>query len=193
MDTNTFSTADSLRTIEAAINEAKSSKTGASFYYILWGFILFVYFIIHSIIISNPILKGTIIDTFNWVLFPIGGLLSSLNKRKDQKEETYVPQLEKVYLFAFTGFAFMYAVLTFASSYLSTSIAIMFFPLIIGSTVYLVGGISRHKISIYCGILSMMLTVVSILSKIEIQFLMASIACISACIIPGITMRKSNV
>jgi len=193
MDKNTFSATDSLKTIEAAIIEAKSSKTGASFYYILWGIILFIYFIVHTIIILIPELRGTIIDTFNWVLFPIGGLLSYINKSKDQKEESYVPQLEKVYLFAFTGFAFMYAVLTFASNYLSSSIAIMFFPLIIGSTVYVVGGISKHKISIFGGILSMLLTVVSILSEIEIQFFMASLACIASCIIPGITMRKSNV
>jgi hypothetical protein len=193
MDKNTFSATDSLKTIEAAIIEAKSSKTGASFYYILWGIILFIYFIVHTIIILKPELRGTIIDTFNWVLFPIGGLLSYINKSKDQKEESYVPQLEKVYLFAFTGFAFMYAVLTFASNYLSSSIAIMFFPLIIGSTVYVVGGISKHKISIFGWILSMLLTVVSILSEIEIQFFMASLACIASCIIPGITMRKSNV
>ncbi len=193
MDKNTFSATDSLKTIEAAIIEAKSSKTGASFYYILWGIILFIYFIVHTIIILKPELRGTIIDTFNWVLFPIGGLLSYINKSKDQKEESYVPQLEKVYLFAFTGFAFMYAVLTFASNYLSSSIAIMFFPLIIGSTVYVVGGISKHKVSIFGGILSMLLTVVSILSEIEIQFFMASLACIASCIIPGITMRKSNV
>jgi hypothetical protein len=193
MDKNTFSATDSLKTIEAAIIEAKSSKTGASFYYILWGIILFIYFIVHTIIILKPELRGTIIDTFNWVLFPIGGLLSYINKSKYQKEESYVPQLEKVYLFAFTGFAFMYAVLTFASNYLSSSIAIMFFPLIIGSTVYVVGGISKHKISIFGGILSMLLTVVSILSEIEIQFFMASLACIASCIIPGITMRKSNV
>jgi quinol-cytochrome oxidoreductase complex cytochrome b subunit len=193
MGKNTFSTTDSLRTIEAAINEAKSSKTGASFYYILWGLILSIYFTLHFFIITNPELQGTKIDTFNWVLFPIGGLLSFFNKSKDQRTETNVPQLEKVYLFAFTGFAFMYAVLTFASTYLSSSLAIMLFPLIIGSTVYVVGGISRHKISICSGILSMLLTVLSILSKIEIQFLIASIACILSCIIPGISMRKSNV
>ena len=193
MDRNNFNATDSIKTIELAIIEAKTLKTGSSFYYILWGFILFIYFIIHYIVILIPMLKGTIMSTFSFVLFPIGGLLSYLKKNKDQKEETYVPQLEKVYFFAFTSFAFMYAVLTFASTYLSSSIAIMFFPLIIGSTVYVVGGISRHKISIFGGFFSMLLTVLSILSIIEIQFLIAAIACIFACIIPGITMRKSNV
>lgn len=193
MDKTTFNASDSIKTIEAAINDAKTLKTGASFYYILWGIILFIYFLIHSLIILIPEFRGTIMETFNWVLFPIGGLLSFLNKSKDRKEETYVPQLEKVYLFAFTGFAFMYGILTFASSYLSSSIAIMFFPLIIGSTVYIVGGISRHRISMIGGIFSMLLTVISILSIIEIQYLIASLACISTCIFPGISMRKSNV
>ncbi len=193
MDKTTFNASDSIKTIEAAINDAKTLKTGASFYYILWGIILFIYFLIHSLIILIPEFRGTIMETFNWVLFPIGGLLSFLNKTKDRKEETFVPQLEKVYLFAFTGFAFMYGILTFASSYLSSSLAIMFFPLIIGSTVYIVGGISRHRISMIGGIFSMLLTVISILSIIEIQYLIASLACISTCIIPGITMRKSNV
>lgn len=193
MDKTTFNASDSIKTIEAAINDAKTLKTGASFYYILWGIILFIYFLIHSLIILIPEFRGTIMETFNWVLFPIGGLLSFLNKTKDRKEETYVPQLEKVYLFAFTGFAFMYGILTFASSYLSSSIAIIFFPLIIGSTVYIVGGISRHRISMIGGIFSMLLTVISIMSIIEIQYLIASLACISTCIIPGITMRKSNV
>ena len=89
MDKNTFSATDSLKTIEAAIIEAKSSKTGASFYYILWGIIQFIYFIVHTIIILKPELRGTIIDTFNWVLFPIGGLLSYINKSKDQKESNF--------------------------------------------------------------------------------------------------------
>ena len=193
MDKNSFIAENSLRTIEAAINEAKKSKTGASFYFIVWGLILLINYTLHYLIIIKPILKGTIIDTFIWLIFPIGGLLSYLNKSKDKKKETYVPHLEIVYLFAFTGFAFIYGILSFASTFLSSSISIMFFPLIIGSTVYIVGGISKHKPSIIGGIISMLLSVVSILSIIEIQYLMAALSCIFACIIPGITMKKSNV
>ena len=193
MDKISFTAENSLRTIETAINEAKRSKTGASFYYIIWGLILLINYSVHYLIIVKPELKGIFIDSFSWLLFPIGGLLSLLNKSKDQKKETYVPHLEKVYFYAFTGFAFLYGVLTFASTYLSSSLAIMLFPLIIGSTVYIVGGISKHKPSIIGGVISMLFSVVSILSIIEIQYLMASFACISACIIPGITMKKSNV
>ena len=193
MNNNEFSASDSLKTIENAINDAKSQKTGASFYYVVWGLILFIYFAVHAWIASNPKLEGTIIDNFSWILFPIGGIISYLNKSKDQKEETYVSFLEKVYFFAFTGLAVMYAVLTFASTYLSLPLVIILFPLMIGSTVYIVGGITKHKISIIGGGVGMLLSLISIFSSPEIQYLMAAIACVSACIIPGFTMRKANV
>jgi hypothetical protein len=193
MDKKPFTAADSLRTIEDAINEVKITKTGAAFYYVLWGMILFVYYLLHWLTIIKTELKGTIIDSYNWLLFPIGGLLSYLNKNKDLEKENYVPHLEKVYFFAFTSFAFIYAVINFASSILLSSLVITLFPLIIGSTVYMVGGISKHKPSIVGGVISMVLSVVSLLSIIEFQYLMAAFACIASLIIPGITMRKSNV
>jgi hypothetical protein len=193
MNNKSFSPENSLKTIEAAINEAKTSKTGASFYYILWGLILLINYSLHYLIIVKPILKGTFIDIFSWVLFPIGGLLSMLNKKNDQMKETNVPNLEKVYFFAFTSFAMVYGILSIASTYLSYSFSIMLFPLIIGSTVYIVGGISKHKPSIIGGVFSMLISILSILSIIEIQYLIAAFSCITACIIPGITMKKSNV
>lgn len=193
MDKNTFNAIDSLKTIEAAINETKTTKTGAVFYYLLWGSILCCYFLIQFFISMKATLSGSFLYSFSWILFPIGGLFSYLNKRKDEKNETYVPQLEKVYFFGFTGFALMYAIITFASTFLSLPLSIIFFPLISGLTVFVIGGISKHNTSIFGGIISMLLSIISILSNVEIAYLLASIACITSFIIPGITMRKSNV
>ncbi len=193
MDENKFNATDSLKTIEAAINEAKTTKTGAAFYYNLWGTILCCYFLIQFFISLKPNLSGSFLNSFSWILFPIGGILSYINKRRDEKNETYVPQLEKVYFFGFTGFAIMYGIFTFASTFLSLPLSIIFFPLISGLTVFVIGGISKHNISIFGGIFSMLLSIFSILSNVEIAYLFASIACITSFIIPGITMRKSNV
>ena len=193
MNKKEFTAIDSFKTIENAINDAKAQKTGASFYYVVWGLILFIYFSVHTWIALKPELKGTILDNFSWLLFPIGGLMSYLNKNKDQKEETYASFLEKVYFFAFTGLACIYGVLTFASTCFSSNLVVMLFPLIMGSTVYIVGGITKHKISIIGGLVAMVLSIISILSSHEIQYLMAALACVFACIIPGITMRKANV
>jgi hypothetical protein len=191
METSDFNVADSLRTIETAFNETRNTKSGAHFYYILWGTVLFLYFIIHFIVLKNPGLKGSFLDIFSWVLFPIGGILSMFKKGKEQ--ERFVPFFERVYFWAFTAFACMYGVLTLISITKSSSLMIMLFPLIIGSTVYLVGGITKHKTSIFCGVLGILFSLISVYSEIDFQYLIAALACISTCIIPGISMRKSNV
>jgi hypothetical protein len=193
MDTSKFNTVDSLKTIEAAFNETKTAKTGASFYYILWGIVLFLYFSLQFTISKNPVLKGSLLHTFSWVLFPIGGIFSYLNKSKEQEKESYVPFFERVYFWAFTAFACLYGVLTFASAYLSSPLMIMLFPSIIGATVYTVGGITKHKASIIGGIIGIVFSFLSVLSATDFQYLIAALACISTCIIPGISMRKSNV
>lgn len=191
MDTEKFNTTDSIRTIEEAINEVKTTKSDASFYYILWGSILLIYFLLHYYINKMPDLKSTYLNSFSWLLFPLGGLLSFFNKSKET--ENYVPLFERVYFWSFTAFACLYGVLTFASTYFSSSLSIMLFPLIIGSIVYIVGGITKHTPSIIGGVIGIVFSLFSIMSTTEIQYLIASLTCLSTCIIPGITMRKSNV
>ncbi|MFM1947379.1 MAG: hypothetical protein RL207_1662 [Bacteroidota bacterium] len=193
MGENKFNATESLKTIEAAIQQTKNSKTGAAFYYTLWGSVLCCYFLIQFFIVIKPTLNESAVNSYNWILFPIGGIFSYLNKRKDVEKETFVPQLEKVYFFGFTGFAIMYGIFTFSSTFLFLPLSIIFFPLISGLTVFTIGGISNHKTSIFGGLISMLLSIVSIFSIIEIEYLLASIACITSFIIPGITMRKSNV
>lgn len=193
MENKIFNPADSLKTIEEAINETRKVKTGASFYYILWGAVLFVYFALPLLSIVIPNLKGSIIDSFNWLIFPIGGLLSALNKNKDKRKETNIPHFEKIYFFAFTGFAMTYGITTLATMYLFPKLSIILFPVLIGATVYSVGGITKHQPSIVGGVVGMALSGISIFSNLEVQFLCAALAAISSCFIPGLLMKNRNV
>ena len=193
MENISFSPADSLKTIQEAINETRSVKTGASFYYILWGAVLFVYFALSFLSIEIPSLKGSIIDSYNWLVFPIGGLLSALNKNKDKEKETTVPHFEKIYFFAFTGFAMTYGIATLASIFLIPNLSIIMFPVLLGATVYTVGGITKHQPSIIGGIIGMTLSGISILSNLEVQILCAALAAISSSFIPGILMKNKHV
>ncbi len=193
MESSNFTVSESLKTIEAAVSETKTAKTGAYYYYLLWGGILFSYYFSFYLCTQFSALRGTLFQSFVWLVFPIGGILSYRRQGKEQVIETHVPFLERVYFWAFTGFACMVAILSVASAYLSSSILVMLFPLIIGSTVYTVGGITKHTISIVGGIFGIVLSLFSILSSMENQYLIAAISCIATCILPGISMRKSHV
>ena len=51
-DNNQF-TSSQLNVIEQALNQAKDISTTGSYYYKLWGAILFIYFLLNYVIDSN--------------------------------------------------------------------------------------------------------------------------------------------
>jgi hypothetical protein len=183
----------SLKNIEAILNETQSIRTGAAFYYKLWGLILFVYFFVNFLICALPQLHHSTLQSWIWILFPIGGIASAFNKNNDQKKETAISHYERVYFFAFTSFAMSYGLATIASFYLNKNISLVLFPMLLGITVYLVGGITKHKASILGGLCGVVLSVFSIFSSIELQYLFAAIASLSSSFIPGILMKNKHV
>lgn len=193
MSKEAFNVDESLKTIEEALHHTRGTKTGASFYYIQWGSVLFVYYFIHFLIIKLPALQSSAIDSLSWILFPIGGILSILNKKKDDQKETYVSHFEKIYFWGFTGFAMLYGIVTSVSIFSVPSLTIILFPALLGVTVYIVGGITKHWPSVYGGILGLLFTGLSMRSGLELQYLYAALASVFCCLIPGILMRKTNV
>lgn len=193
MNANQPDVKDAIRTIEDAINQAKSEKTGASFYYQLWGMILFAYFMLHYLLFVIPGWQGTFIDNLSWMLFPLGGLLSMIRKTKENKKETVVPHLEKVYFFAFTGLAMAYGTVFTLSIYLQSSLAIILYPMLLGLCIYIAGGITKHVPSIIGGVLGIIFTGFSLFASLDLQFLSAALASLFTCAIPGYLMKKSHV
>jgi hypothetical protein len=190
---STVTPQESLKNIGKILNETQSVRTGAAFYYKLWGLILFIYFLSNFFICTLSQLHLSTLQSWNWIVFPIGGIASMFNKNKDQKKETAISHYERVYFFAFTSFAMSYGLATIASFYLNKNLSLVLFPMLLGITVYLVGGITKHKASIIGGLCGVMISVFSIFSSIELQYLFAAIASLSSSFIPGILMKNKHV
>ena len=184
---------ESLKNIESILNDTQSVRTGASFYYVLWGIILFTYFFLNFLITQSPLLQVSNLQSWLWIIFPVGGILSGLNKKKDFKKETVVSHYERVYFFAFTSFAISYGFVIIASFSLNNHISLILFPMLLGITVYIVGGITKHTASILGGLLSVLLAIFSVFSSLELQFLFASLAALCSSFIPGILMKNKHV
>ncbi|MEN9973577.1 MAG: hypothetical protein RIS20_1924 [Bacteroidota bacterium] len=184
---------ESLKNIETILNETQSKRTGASFYYVLWGIVLFIYFFLNFIISSWPFLHHSNLQSWIWIIFPVGGILSVINKKKDQGIETVVSHYERVYFFAFSSFAMSYGFATIASFSLNNHLSLILFPMLLGITVYVVGGITKHTASIVGGLLGVLLSVLSIFSGLELQFVFAALAALFSSLIPGILMKNRHV
>lgn len=193
MKNKEFNTQDAFRTIEEALNQSKKEKTGAAFYYMLWGTILLIHYLILFTFIQYPYLKDNkILEIMVWGIFPIGGLFSYVRSRKDRKDERALSHYEKVYLFGFGGFILAYSTILIASALNKSILYITFFPLLLGLVVFIVGGITKRKISIFMGIIGILCTGISLNSSIEIQCFLAAFSSIICCIIPGYLMKIKN-
>lgn len=193
METENFNPNDSIKTIENALSQAKSEKTGAYYYYILWGALLFIHFLLLFFMTRFPDFKSGLLTSIIWSVFPIGGLLSYLRGKKEDKTEKLVSHYEKVYLYAFGGFALAYGIIFLSSIVQQSSLFISLFPVLIGLTVFVVGGITNHKASLVGGVIAIVLTAFSLNTSIEFQYLFAALASLITCLLPGFLMKKNNV
>lgn len=190
METENFNPNDSIKTIENALNQAKGEETGAFYYYILWGTLLGIHYVLLFFTAKFPEYRNGFFETITWSVFPIGGLLSYLRSKKDDKTETVLPLNERVFLYGFGGFALAYGVISIASGAQQPTLIVALFPLLLGFTVFVIGGVTKDKVSLIGGILGIIMTGISLNSLLEYQFLFASLASVVTCLLPGILMKK---
>lgn len=193
METGSFNPNDSIKTIEDALNQAKSENTGAYYYYILWGMLLFIHYLLLFIITHFPDLKSELLTITIWSVFPIGGLISYIRSKKDERTEKQLTYYEKVYLYAFGSFALAYGVIFISSIFQHSNLFVSLFPLLLGMTVFVIGGITKNKISLIGGVLAIVLSGISLNTSIEFQYLLASLASLITCLLPGLVMKNKNV
>ena len=116
-----------------------------------------------------------------------------LNKISDDKNETAKSHFDRVYFIVFIALSLMYAIVTLISIRFNQHLIITLFPMLIGCAVFITGGITKHNASIIGGALSMPLTIISYNAELNLAYLLAAVAALCACIIPGILMKGANV
>ena len=192
MENENFNAADSIKTIDQALAQAKAERTGAQFYYIVWGTLLFLHFIIRYFLLRYPQSSSDLLDVATWAVFPVGGIISYFRSKRDDKIEKVVPLYEKIYAYAFGGFALAYGV-TYFASVARPDLQGSFFSVLLGFTVFVTGGLTKHTPSLVGGTLAILLGGISLNVTPEIQCLLAAIASLSACLAPGMLMSNRNV
>lgn len=193
MKTNHIDINDSIRIIESAQKNTELLQTGAAYYYKLWGIILASYYLTRYLEFQVKPDTAAFLQSTNWILFVIGGILSGMRKKNDEVKERVVPQLESVYFFTYTGFAIAIFIIQLYARLSNNSIDVQFFPFLLGLTVYITGGITKHNPSILLGLLSILLCLPALFMTIEYQFLIASISAIIGSLIPGVLMKNRYV
>lgn len=187
-----FTTEDSISVIENTLKQSLSQKTGASNYYIIWGTVIFLYFMGYYITFQFQNETSKSIANSLSTLFAVGGVLSFLQSRKDDKKETSVPLNEKIYTYAWIGASIGLATLVMGNLSHFLELFCTGIVLIFGLVNFIIGGITKFTPLIIGGAISMLLTVLIPNVSIEYKFLVSAIGVLSSCLIPGLFMKKTT-
>lgn len=171
---------ESLDIIKNMITKTQRQYSDDSFYYMMWGWLVFVASISHFILIQLQIEQAPMV----WLLMPVGGVVSIIygfKQNKKEKTKTYVSTYMS-YLWCAMVIA-MIIVLTMAIRLEDKTYPVLI--LIYGIGTFVSGGLLNFKPLIIGGIICFVLSVVSFFMVFEYQLLFIAMAMLVSYIVPG--------
>lgn len=175
----------SLEVIMQMINKAKSNIEDNSFYFLLWGWLVFIASLCHYFLLmvnyDKPFLP--------WMLMPAGGILSAIygaRQSKQQRSTSYVDDFMKYVLIAFL--VSLCLVLVFMSRLgLGTYPMVM---LVYGIWLFINGGAIRFNPLLIGGVINWIIAIAAFFVGFDMQLLLLAAAVLLGYIIPGYMLKN---
>lgn len=180
-----FSESESMQVIQRMIATAKNELIDDSFYFMLWGWLVFTASIGHYLFWKSGFEYPYIV----WVLMPLGGIATfiyGMRQSKRQPVKTYVDEVMKYVLIAFL--ISLVITLSFQSILgLNTYPMVM---VIYAVLLFVSGGAIRFRPLMLGGIVNWLMAIAAFFVSFDIQLLMLAAAVLLGFIIPGHMLRS---
>ena len=185
---NDLSPEESLALIKTMINKTKDSVADGSFYFLLWGWLVF------GCCLSAFILKVYVQYPYHymvWCLMPVGGIVSWIygaNQSKTLRVKSFVDEALD-YLWIALGLAFFVLIIINMFNGQSWQTAFTYYILLYAIGTFVSGSLLRFKPLVIGGLINFVLAIVSIKFNYDYQLLIGAIAILISYIIPGHLLR----
>ena len=176
--------------IGQSLKQTTNQKTGASNYYIIWGTVLFIFYTIQFLVYHFQTTLLANIAGWSMLVYPIGGLLSFIQSKRDKKTETMVPLNEKLY--TYSGASLTLGTLCIGNIIHFQETLCIGTLIIFGLINFIIGGMTKFKPLIIGGAISIVLSVAIPHLTLDYKFLMAAIGILCTCLVPGILMKNTD-
>jgi hypothetical protein len=159
-----------------------------SFYYLLWGWLVFAASLSHFIILRTESFSHPEIV---WMLMPVGGIMTalySIRKKRNKHAKTYVDEFMKYVLIAFL-------VCLLISLFLQGKLQLNTYPVVLmvyGFWLFISGGAIKFKPLVIGGVINWLCAVAAFFVAFDMQLLLLATAVLLGYIIPGYMLRTKH-
>ncbi len=181
MEEKSLTPIESLAIIEQMMTKAKENVSNDSFYFILWGWLVFIASLANFIL--DPILKED--ASLVWLLMPLGGLISFIYGKKQNKKQDVKTYIESYLGYLWLAMGFAMAIIMFVMIKFNNQQVMPMFILLYAIGTFTSGGILQFKPLIIGGSISFILCVVAFFVTDYYQLLFIALSVLLSYIIPG--------
>ncbi len=178
---------ESLQIIMNMITAVKQDMYDNSFYYLLWGWLVFIASISHYILLQ----AGNAHADFVWMLMPLGGVITffnSMKQKQKKKAKTYVDEFMKYVLIAFLTCLLL-------TLFFMHKLQLNTYPILLmvyGFWLFISGGAVRFKPLMAGGIINWLCAVTAFFVSFDLQLLLLAAAVLLGYIVPGYMLRAKH-
>lgn len=181
---------EALLLIEEMINSTKQEVKDNGFYYILWGWLVFIAAITDYVLL---VFMDNNQHALVWaILMPLGGLVSVIKGRKDAKKQRVKTYIDEAIKYLSIAFSISLFIICFIMPMTNNSWRV-FYPtlmVIYAFAVFIFGGLLRYKPLIYGAFMNWALAIVGYFVTYDWQLLLLALAVLCSFVIPGHLLNR---
>lgn len=180
MEEKDISPEESLDIIKTMINKTQRQFNDDSFYYMMWGWLVFVASITHFVLIQLDVQQAYYV----WISMPVGGIVSALYGMNSNKKEKIKTHLNTSMSYLWCAMVVSMMLIIFMGVRLEQNT----YPILIliyGIGTFVSGGLLSFRPLIIGGAICFVLSISSFFVVFEYQLLFIATAMLVSYIIPG--------
>jgi hypothetical protein len=181
---------EALLLIEEMINSTKQEVKDNGFYYILWGWLVFIAAITDYVLLVFMDNKQ---HAMVWaILMPLGGLVSVIKGRKDAKKQRVKTYIDEAIKYLTIAFSISLFIICFIMPMTNDNWR-AFYPtlmVIYAFAVFIFGGLLRYKPLIYGAFINWALAIAGYFVTYDWQLLLLALAVLCSFVIPGHLLNR---
>ncbi len=190
MDNENFSPEQSLQLINKMIGEVKQGLKDNGFFFLLWGWLVFIASITSYILLKME----SEYSYYTWpILMPLGGIVSAIYgftrmKKQPKRVKTFV---DRAMAYVWIAFGASLFIVLSSGGQIGFEKVYPFVLVVYGIGTFITGGIIKMKLFVFGGIFCWILAIAAFYVTFDIQLLLLAAAIAVAYIIPGHVLNSN--